>query len=198
MKFISKINRGLILLVAVVVGIAIYLITLSAGQTREKPLINEVCRKYINTAANYRKLPQEYLKDKLIISETELNKVIEAMNNEIKTFYTNNEESYKYVLVRNKEELKKQAKGIGVIYKYEKEIVDFKSIVFNGNTVTVNLLTNTVMDRLNPYIPGGEREHISSQTTDTITLKKVQGKWKIVYADLLDPVPVNTGESANY
>lgn len=188
MKLFKKINRGLIVTTVVLAAVVIYLVTLWIAQGKEKPVVEEICQKYINTAVSYEMLPEKYRKDTPDINKEELDSYISSMTTDLKAFYTDKEQTYKHLIDRNKSDLENQAQGIGVVYKYQKDIKEFKDFAFEGNSVTVTILTDTVLDGPNIYSAGSPRENISAQTTDTITLQKTDGKWKIIYAYLQPPM----------
>lgn len=193
MKFFSKINRGLILTSLVLVAVVIYLVTQSISQGEVKPIIKDVCEKYISTAVSYKELPEKYKKENPEIPKADLDKYIEEMTKDLKVFYTDNEKTYKYAIDKSKDDLERQANGLGTVFNYEKSIVEYKDFVFDGNTVTVTILTNAVIDGPNIFEPGMPRENFAAQTTDTITLQKVDEEWKIIYADLQEPMKTQNG-----
>jgi hypothetical protein len=198
MKFLSKINRGLILTVLIIVAIVIYLVAQSISESKVTPKIKEVCQQYINTAINYSQLPEKYRKTDPEMPKAELDKYIENMTSDLKAFYTNNEQTYKSIVQRYKEDLENQAKGIGVVYSYKKDIKDYEDIIFDGNTVTVTIDTNSVLDGPNNLMPGAPREKVSAQTVDTITLQKTDGEWKVIYAFLQQPVKTSENQKVTY
>ncbi|NJD02434.1 MAG: hypothetical protein FIA99_07530 [Ruminiclostridium sp.] len=193
MKFLAKINRGLILSVFVLTVVVIYLVTLSISHAAVIPKIKEVCTNYINTEISYKMLPEKYRKEKPDMPQNELDKYIVEMAMDIKAFYTDNEQTYKYLIDRNKADLENQSKGIGIIFSYKKDIADYKNIVFDGNTVTVTILTNSSFDGPDITAPGMQRGNVSAQTNDTILLQKTDEEWKIIYADLQQPIKNGMG-----
>jgi hypothetical protein len=195
MSLFKKINRGLILTVVVLVATATYLVTIAISHSAAQPEIKSICAKYIQTAMSYKMLPQSYRKENPAMPKAELDKYIDSMTKDLKAFYTNNEQTYKYTINDYKTSLEDQAKGNGIIYNYKKEISKYSDFVFNDDMVTVSIDSNTVFDgvqnvstdpNLMPSI--GNRQNLSSQTADTITLQNVNGKWKIIYADLVQPI----------
>jgi hypothetical protein len=195
MKFFSKINRGLILLVLIVAAIAVFLVAQSISQAKVKPKIKDVCQQYINTAIGYRQLPEKYKKDNPEIPQAELDKYINDMTNNLKAFYADNDVNYKHVIERYKADLEEQAKGKGVVFNYKKDIKEYLKFTFEGDTVTAIIRTNSVLDGPNSRLPGAPRENISAQTTDSIILQKIDGEWKVIYADLQDPM-IRSGNEA--
>lgn len=188
MKFLQKVNRGLILTLLVLAVVVAYSVSISVSHASEKPEIRNICKKYIATAVDYKMVPEKYRSEKLEMPQGELDKYIADMSRDIKAFYSDNEQTYKYMLASYKASLQDQAKGKDVIYSYKKDITDFKKFIFDGKTVTVTILTNSVYDGPNVFQPGTARESIAAQTTDVITLQQINGKWKIVYAYLQQPV----------
>lgn len=196
MSFFLKINRGLILTVVIVLATTGYLVVNGVAQSTAKPEIKTLCEKYIKTAISYKMLPQNYRKENPAVPKAELDKYVDDMTRDLKAFYSNNEQTYKYTIADYKKSLENQAKGIGVIYNFTKEISDYKDFVFDNDTVTVTITTNTFFDGMpvtgntpSKFMQGAEgRQNITTQTTDTITLQNVSGKWKVLYADLVNPV----------
>lgn len=191
MRVLSKINRGLILTIAVVAAVVIYLVVVFFMHQSEEPQIKELCSKYLQTSVSYSMLPQQYRSDKPDMSSSELDNYLSKMKDDISSYYPSNV-SYKDAVVGQfKSDLENQSKGVNVVYKYTKNIVKYKSIDFDGDSVTVNILTNATYD--GPAISNMEktgvsgRTAISGQTTDTISLAKFNGKWKITYANIQPP-----------
>jgi len=182
----------------VLIAVAIYLMAQSMSQAEAKPKIKDVCQQYIDTAIIYKQLPEKYKKENPEIPQAELDKYIDDMTKALKAFYTPNEQTYKYEIERYKANLESQAKGEGVVFSYKKDIAEYKNFIFEGNTVTVTILTNSVLDGPNISLPGTPRESIATQTTDTITLQKNAGEWKIIYADLPEPMKQGAIESQMY
>jgi hypothetical protein len=185
MKFWAKPNRGAVLSIAVLLVVVIYLIALQFSHTAARPDIKSVCGNYIRTAVNYRMLPVQYRTDQPDMPQTAIDSYIEKMTDEIKAYYPANTQGYKYAVDKYAANLIAQAKGNGVVYSYMKEILSFSNFDFNGSSVTVTILTNSSFDSTDT--PGAARASVSAQTTDTITLQKIGGVWKVVYADLPDP-----------
>lgn len=188
MKLLKKINRGLIVTTVVLAAVVIYLVTLWIVQGKERPVVEETCQNYINTAVSYKMLPEKYRSETPDMKKEELDSYISSMTKDLKAFYTGNEQSFQHRIEQYKSDLESQAQGIGVVYKYQKNIKEFKDFTFDGDTVTVTILTDSVLDGPNIYVTGSPRENISAQTTDTITLQKEDDTWKVVYADLQPPM----------
>lgn len=191
MNYLKKINRGLLLTAVILLGIAIYLVVQSAWQNTEKTKIESVCRQYIDTAVKYGQLPEMYRKDKPDMPQKELEDYISNMTAEFGTFYQKGDLNLKSVINRSKASLEDQAAGKGVIFSLKKDILEFSDFIFEGKTVVAGIKSNTVLDGPSASVPGTPRASTSAQTSDTITLRKTDGEWKIVYADLQLPVNNN-------
>ena len=203
MTFFKKINRGLILTVVVLLITATYLVTNAIAQSAAKPEIKIICANYIKTAISYKMLPQNYRKENPQMPKAELDKYIEYMSKDLNEFYTSYEQTNKFTVNEYKASLENQAQGKGIIYNYTKEISSYKDFAFKDDTVNVTIITNSSFDGA-VDISGNngpksmpstsDRQNISSQTTDTITLQKVNGTWKVLHADLVLP---DKGDSQN-
>ncbi len=184
----KKINRGLILTFAVVLGVAVYLVGLEAVRSKDKEEIKKVCEAYLQMEVAYHMLPEEYRKEQPDIAGPALDEYIRKMQEEITSYYVDNEQCYRYLLERLEENLRAQAEGKGVIYQFEKNIRRYESLSFNGNTVKVTFTSFSTLDGP-PGGPGSEENRMESQgdTIDEITLQKVDGKWKVVFSNLSYP-----------
>jgi hypothetical protein len=192
MKFLAKLNRGAVLSIAVLLAVVIYLIALQLSHNAARPEIESICRNYIKTSVDYTMLPQKYRVDKPSIPQSELDSYIAKMGNDIKAYYPDNEQMYKYVINTFKTSLQNQAKGNGTVFSYTKDVSYFKKLAFDGNSVTVTIVTNSSFDGPANSGTGAARTAVSTQTTDTITLQKTGDKWYVVYANLQKP---STGDS---
>lgn len=187
MKFLKKINRGLILTLVVLIAVAIYLVVLSQAQAAAKSEIKNVCERYVVTEISYNMLPEKYRVKNPDISQSEIEQYIEDMTNDIRAFYPDDRQSYKHLISRSKASIEHQAKGIEVIYSYQKDILDYDKFVFDGNTVTVTISSNSSIQRFDHTANDDIGEKVSTITTDTISLIKKDGEWKVIYANLQMP-----------
>ena len=67
MKFLKKINKGLVLTILVLLGLIIYLINVEVTRNKEKPEIEKICKEYIDIIDEYLKMPEGA--DKLYTAE---------------------------------------------------------------------------------------------------------------------------------
>lgn len=187
MKFISKINRGAIVTAAVLIGVVVYLVVLSWTQAAEKVEIEKVCAEYIKTEVGYSMLPTKYRIEKPDMPAAESKQYLAEMAESLQAFYLENDQVIKFNLERVQNELQKQMSGIGVIYDYQKTIAKFSSFVFDGKNVTVAMRVNTVLDGPSNDGMATSRQKSVEETEDTMILQKVDGLWKVAYANLNKP-----------
>lgn len=85
MRLLNKINKGFALTIIVLLVLIIYIVTLEIKRNSEKPIIEEVCKDYIELINRYAVLPENtqklYYNDQ--ISSEEKTKVEEDMKKAI-------------------------------------------------------------------------------------------------------------------
>lgn len=185
MSILKKINRGALLTLILLLGVIIYLIALSAVQSREKPRIEEICRQYVAAEVAYSLLPADYRTEGIAVPEEELGDYIQEMETAIRPFYLDNEKVVSLALDRLADNLRNQAEKGNRLLLFEKEIKDFSSFEFDGNKATVRFRSLTTVER-NGGSPGMNPEaRLTGETDDRIVLQKVDGQWQIVFAELV-------------
>ena len=176
MKFLKKINKGVILTILVVAILAIYLVQLEIQRNKEKPDIEKVCTQYI-----------EFVNKYSAYSNIDIN------NSGVKTEYENKiKEEVKEYVIQNDYVVKTITDNLivdiedGVLQKVKsrnRKIEKIKKYVFDGDEVTVTLKISVDVEK---YVDDTS-EVVNKDTQDsedTITLVKEDGKWKITYAEL--------------
>ena len=192
MRILSKINRGVILTVVILLGVAGYLIGLEAMHGSARKEIQQICEKYVAAELQYYMLPEAYRVEKPQIPEQELERYMTAMRDELKGFFVDNEQTYRYKLKELEENLTAQSKGEGVVYEYKKEIVKYE-IAFDGNTASVTLTSATTYDGpVSSYSYSSKtgvssRQTLTGEVTDRLSFQRVDGEWKLTYAALYLP-----------
>lgn len=197
MKVLSKINRGLILTVVVLLGVIGYLIGLEIVQNGARKDIQAVCEKYVAAEVSYRMLPEANRSDTPNLSTEALETYLSNMKQDLTSYYVDNEQTYRYLLDSMEDSLRAQAEGEGVVYQYDKEIIKM-DITFRGDMATVSLTcSNTYrgpsdMAYSKQTAPAAVKT-IQGETTDSITLQRVEGEWKLTYSNLSTPYPESSG-----
>jgi len=196
MKFLRKINKGLILTIIVLIVLIVYLINVEAKRNSEKPNIEIAVKEYINLINKYAVMPEEYQKVygySLIVDEKKQNEIDNAKEEQLKKF----ENELKQYSINNENVLNIQIEMLrrlidnkndfinNVITKYDKKITKINKYAFDDDQVIVSF--NSEVETEVKYLEGmEEKAKLDEQecNNESITLKFVDGKWQIVYADL--------------
>lgn len=198
MKFLKKINKGLILTIIVIVLLVIYLVNIEVKRSAEKPNIEKIAKEYVELVDKYAVLPEEYQKIySKIKNDDEANEIDEKLDKAIEEQLSKFDEELKTKMVDNKT-AKEQQKNIiesiissnndlkkNVMTKYDREIKKIKKYEFDEDQVTVTFDSN--LENETKYMEG-KKEKTKKNTQkfedESITLKYENGTWKVVYADL--------------
>ena len=187
MNMLKKINKGFILTVIVLAALIIYLVNVEIQRKDDKPAIKQTCENYIEIISKYATLPEEYqvVNKKLAKEDTEkyekefsvkLNEVM-VENEKARELQKN---SIKYYWGETKN-------ATSVLTKFDKKINKFKSFEFDGDQVTVTFTSETNKKIKYVYEDSEEQikdENFKSHYDESITLKKENNTWKVIYADL--------------
>lgn len=188
MKLLSKINRGVILTVAVILTIVIYLIATSIYNSSQKPILEDLSKQYIEVYLEYELLPQEHRVQSPDIPENEFNDFVEELTDELKEFYPGDDNYYKFSLQNKIGNLTDQMNGQGVITSYSKSIIKFEEFIFSKNSVDVKVSTLTSIEYYDPYNPSAQDSvKITQEVEDQIIFQKFDGEWKVVYSNINRP-----------
>lgn len=178
MRFLRKINKGLILTILFLVVLIVYLVQLEIQRNKEKPEIEKVCRTYIEIINKYNTENNADLNN-----EDKEKEYKEQIKEELKQYLIEN----KYVLDLQVDNLLyniQEMKELNIKSKTRK-IDKIKKYVFDGNEVTVTLKTILEIEKYE------ENDVIDKKTYDVediITLINQNGTWKIAYVVLNDPI----------
>ncbi|MCI9365924.1 MAG: hypothetical protein HFJ54_05070 [Clostridia bacterium] len=200
MKVLRKVNKGLILTIIVLIILSIYLIGVEANRNKEKADIEKICKEYVELTNKYAVMPEEnqkiYNNSQITAGEAEKKK--EDLKKEINTQMNKFAEELKNKMIDNETAINMQKEIIGdflensndifssAIVKYNREITKIRKFDFDSDQVTVAF--DTKIDVETKYL-GAELEETTKKENfnanlETITLKKVDNNWKVVYADL--------------
>lgn len=201
MRYLKKINKGLALTTIVLLILVIYLVAVEVGRNADKPDIEKACKEYVALLDKYAIMPENM--QKLYGAENMENQ--ENINAEvtkaIDSQMANLENELKDKMIENDIAIKMQKDTVSryvkdandvfqsIITSYNREIIKIRKFVFDEDQVTVTLDTNITQDT--KYLDNTEegtkelsKKHDFKTQEDTITLKKVNGTWKVVYANL--------------
>lgn len=195
MKVLKKLNKGLILTIIVLLVLSIYLFSVEMSRNAAKPEIEKTVKEYMELMNSYATMPSDMQKLYGAVSAEEL----ETKQKETKTKLTEHlnkyEQELKGKMIDNKKAVEMQKEVLedflesennfqtSVTTKYDKELVKIRKYVFDNDQVTLTLETKTEVET--KYLDNGEEKLEKSNSEakdDTITLKLIDGKWKVVYS----------------
>lgn len=201
MRYLKKINKGLVLTVIVLLILIIYLVAVEVGRNADKPDIEKACKEYIATLDKYAVMPESVQKlygasdieNKASIndnvSKTIDNKMVE-LENELKSKMIDNELAVKM----QKDAVSSYVQNNNNVFEtvvtaFNRDITKIKKFAFDDDQVTVTLDTKVSQDIKYLEFAETETKELSKKNDfnlqgETITLKKVDGTWKVVYASL--------------
>lgn len=199
MKILSKLNRGLIATIFVIIAVIIYIVTVTVGQEMQKTAIKKACTDYITMDIKYKLLPTDYIDINNPIPQSEQDSIILSLTNDIKANYINNTTLVDTVINSYKDNLETQFKNGANAKSMQRDILKYNSYTFNGDTVVVSFTSSVDEKNIDGYTTDpatGEKTAIPSstpingQSSDSITLQNVNGTWKVVVASLNLPQTV--------
>jgi predicted double-glycine peptidase len=161
-------------------------------QNSEKSAVKKVVESYLNKYVKYNMLPEAYRVASPNIPRTAIDSYVTKMEGDIKSYFTPNDNSYKFMTDMLENNLDSQKSEATVIFSYNKTISKYTAFNFNNSNVTVTFDTNTSYDGPDPSDPTAGRLKLNAVTTDSVVLKKVDGNWKIVYSNINRPSQRNS------
>lgn len=207
MKKLRKINLGLVLTILVVAAVVIYSVALETSRSQDKGEIK-------TTVEEFTKLVSEkvVLEEKEQVYNNTVDDELEKFVNEnvkpsLKAAMIDNDAAINIEATQIQNDFENQINTATYKTKVEQELTKISSFVFDGDQVTVtfnrkvtenikyfdveddgisekNITSDSIKEKTNTY----------NTNSEIITLKKVDGKWKVVYANLqLTATPANLG-----
>lgn len=198
MNLLKKINKGLILTIIVLLILGIYLFVVETKRNAAKPEIESAVKEYIEIVNKYAVVPEDMQKIQVATNIEEFGRINEEMEKKENEYLNKYEEEIKTKMIENKEVVDMQKETMKnfldnannyfqmIVTKCNKEVVKIRKYTFDDDQVTVTLDTKTEIE--NKYLDNGEekiKKETSNDKDETITLQLVEGKWKIIYADLI-------------
>ncbi|MDR1465180.1 MAG: hypothetical protein LBJ11_07785 [Oscillospiraceae bacterium] len=189
----KKLNRGAVLTGLVLFCVIGYLAVTGVLHQREKPAIQAALRDYIVADSAARLLPESLRAPDAEVSDQALADCVKAAETSLAPFYAGESKSRDTAMRMLADALRNQVGGqaprLSSLERTLRQITDFS---FRGDTVavTMQLAVQGEADA------GGKSQAIEYVSWDnTVTFKKVDGEWKVLYAYL--PVDnANGGMSA--
>lgn len=186
MKVLKKINKGLILTILVLIVLVIYFSNLEKQRASDKTDIKKVCESFIELTDKYSVLPEELQTLKGEVPEDKVKEYTNQMKKDLTEIMIDNQESVNIQQKILEESLRNGYSEGQVRTNWSRKIQKVSSYQFEKNQVTVSLKDNIeetikTSDGIEEYNKNNEFE----ASKDEIVLQKVNGKWKVVYANLL-------------
>ena len=186
MKVLKKINKGLILTILVLIVLVIYFSNLEKQRASDKTDIKKACESFIELTDRYSVLPEELQTLKGEVPEDKVKEYTNQMKKDLTEIMIDNQESVNIQQKILEESLRNGYSEGQVRTNWSRKIQKVSSYQFEKNQVTVSLKDNIeetikTSDGIEEYNKNNEFE----ASKDEIVLQKVNGKWKVVYANLL-------------
>jgi hypothetical protein len=193
MKLVSKINRGLIATIIVLIAVIVYIVIVGVSQSVQKPEIKKACTDYIAMDIKYKLLPSDYIDVSQKVPQSLQDSIISDMKSDIKAKYIDNEQLVNTVIKEYQDNLESQFKNGANLQSLSRKIIKYNSINFDGDTVVASF-NSMVDEKAISYVTDSSTGAVtpsyktnSSQVTENISFKKVDGKWKVIAANLSVP-----------
>ena len=186
MKFLRKINKGLVLTIIVLLVLIVYLVNVENQRKADKEEIQKTCEEFISFTDKYSVLPENMQQFSETISESKLEEYKKEMKTELEKLMIHNEEAInlQYQILESNLEAGYNFEEIRT--KSERKITKISSYEFEGDQVTVTFKAR--MKITSKYLNEENEEQESQKSIDTesdeIILQKIDGKWKVVYSNL--------------
>ena len=202
MKFLRKINIGLTLTIIAIIAVVVYCINVESGRKSAKEDIKKACDDFTQLTNKYAMLPTEYQTVGIKSTDVNLNDYYTKMQSELeqKTISSKTADIQKIILSDVVESQLLDTSKITT--EFNRQIAKITSYEFSGNQVSVVFNSKvTVKQKYSDYDQetGEPTEKVKENTYElqgeSMTLEKVDGNWKVVFADLQY---TNLNSSANY
>lgn len=191
MRFLRKINIGLVLTIITILAIVIYLVNVENSRKGYKEEIKNVCDSYIGIVNKYAILPEDLQQIGLDSRNINLDNFYNDMEKELRDISVSDPSAKIQKTILEDCVGKDLLDTSNIIVSYDKKIVKISSYDFDGNQVTVTFDSKiTVKEKyIEINIETGEqsekvRENVYDCKGESITLEKKDDGWKIVYANL--------------
>lgn len=170
MTFFKKINRGLVLLLVLVLAAAGYLVALHFMRISDKDAIASLTREYMSV-----------LQTDLPLTERSTEQAHSDAKQNESSFFAN--ESAAEPTLTTLQELYQSQETYGTIEKITLSVQNISAFTFDGNTATACVTIQVTYDGPSDLIfAGGQNPY---QTESTLVYQKTDGEWKLFYFDAL-------------
>ncbi len=182
-RFLSKINRGLILFSLLFIGLSFYLITLEVSRYAEKDEIISACQIYIEENKDWVILPEEH---RFPGAGTGPSAYLSSIRNDVSSYLLDDDNTLSYELDRLMMWYDIQRSRGMFIESVTKVVEGSPMISYNEDIAYVKLSVLTTITYDSASTPSADSTAYSIE--EQIALKKQDGKWKIYYSQLEYPM----------
>lgn len=185
-KFIRKLNRGAIVSYVVLMAVALYLVALNVMQEREKPDIKAVCEAFVQADAAWRVLPVDYQNGETQLTAEEMTQFQSDTASDLGKYFVSNQVALQNYLYGLTQALNARNEGLIPLFTgFDCTIMKFTGFSFEGDTVTVSFETQISIESLNFAAGETSPSPTSGRFSNVISVRKENGTWKIVYANIM-------------
>ena len=199
MKKLRKINLGLVLTLIVVIAVVIYSIGVETSRNKDKGEIKTATEEFVKEVSNNLMLEENDQNLNNSLTDEKLDKYEEKIKDKLKNCMINNESAIDIQSKVIKHELEAQLSTENYKNKIDQEIIKISSYVFDGDQVTITFdrkvkesikyfdIDTSVLNRAEVNLTSDVIKTKSIDYTtngESVTLKKIDGKWKVVYSNL--------------
>lgn len=195
MNFFKKINIGALLTIIVLAIVVVYSVNVEIGRKSDKEQIESVIVKYNEFLNKYTMLEESKRIVPLEIKDSEYETYLSEMKKELKEIFVDDEQLFNNQYKILKSVIDEQAKNKEyLITKFKRSFVKVSSYEFFENTSKVETEGRVDLTYLNNITAKDKAEikennQTNQKTIDTLNFKKVDGKWKITYANITNMLP---------
>lgn len=198
MKFLKKLNKGLILTIIVLVILLVYLFNLENSRKKAKPELEKICQSYVDLYNKYSMFDEKYRTIDKSITDDEYSKYLKLAKDDSVNIFVDDSNILDNQMQSIKQNLNTQLSGNYVLTDVKRTINKFSSFTFDSDTVTVVFKSYAEISYLSrpdssydkksgKYLGTAEKKSNASEMSDTISLKKVDDNWKIVSVSMYMP-----------
>ncbi len=182
-RFLSKINRGLVLLFLLVIGISFYLISLEVSRYAEKEEIISACQEYIEENSDWVILPEEH---RFPGPGTGPSAYLSSIRDDVSANLLEDDNALSYELDRLMMWYEIQQANDRFIKSVTKVVEGSPMISYDDDVAYVKLSVLTTMTFESSSTTSTDSTPYNTQ--DQIALKKQDGNWKIFYSQIEYPI----------
>lgn len=181
----KRINKGFILTLIVLVALTLYILKVEMQRNADKDEIQKVYEEFIDFTDKFTVLPENMQTITDTKPENEINEYKNQIKKDLEKLMIDDEETVNLQYKQLESVLTSSYNKLEVRTSQERKINRITTYRFNGNKVDVKF-EGTVERKVKFY--NGTEEQTETKSFDTvydeIVLQKVDGEWKVKYANL--------------